>query len=158
MPGLVGGSVILRGPVVILQDGGDGGPTQTPLLQLQTPVAQLLVAAAGRGGKGEGGREGGREGVHVTGIHTCSVSPRLPHRASSLLPSAEWLGAMGWMVCTNFERSSNALSLCPLCQRCFMKANVTCSTGRRGEEGGGGGRGEGRREEGGGGGGGGKVE
>ena len=50
MPGLVGGSVVLSSSVVVLQNGSYGGPyagdTPSPLLQLQPPVSQLLVAAA----------------------------------------------------------------------------------------------------------------
>ena len=135
--------------MVVLQDGGDGGPTQAPLLQLQLPVSQLLVPAVGRERGGEGGRERGgregeregereggrerrREGVHVRDMHTwstyVSMAPSLCQQLAALSQ------AMGWMVSTNFERSSNALSLCPLCQRCFIRANVTCSTGRVGKE------------------------
>ena len=50
VPGLVGGPVVLRGSVVVLENGRYGGPsagnTPAPLLQLQPPVSQLLVAAA----------------------------------------------------------------------------------------------------------------
>ncbi len=44
MPGLVPASVVLRGPPVELEDGGDHVTGQLLLLQLGTPVTQLQVA------------------------------------------------------------------------------------------------------------------